>query len=104
MTDEVIAGIANGEYSIHDSFMREIRIDYIAKKIIFIVEIPQEDGKKVKVQLIDITMISGDMNFDCKNREIILHFDINNQNEVELYTSSNTLLKIIFRTIVVNWI
>ena len=103
MTDEILLGIRDGKYSLHDSLLDEFNINYLTQRIVMIVRLIAENKKAVRILFEGVDQLSGEIAIDAKNKEIILDFELGKPNQLKLYTTSDTSLQYTFRTIEVSW-
>ena len=103
LTDKIFSEIRNGTYSLHDSFLNELRIDYTARKIVFFVNLILEEGRSIRIELNGVSQLKSDITLDPKNAEIILDFDFNQEDLLDLYTTSLSSLQCKFQTIDIAW-
>jgi hypothetical protein len=91
--DKTLLGIDKDAYSLHDSLLKEISINFISKEISLIVELYLEKNRNIKILLSDIVQFSGILTNDFKNKEVLLDFKFQD-NILKIYTSSDSSISI----------
>ena len=101
--DQILIGIGNGEYSLHDSLLDEFDIGYLARRIVMIVRLIEESKKAIRILFDGVSRLSGEIALDAINDEIILDFELDEPKKLKLYTTSGTSLSFFFQKMEVSW-